>query len=134
MKYQNRRGEIYRYRRGEKCSQWKGGRNKRLDGYIRVTLQEKDSAFYPMCWSNNKRGNTYNVLEHRLVMAKYLGRCLLYTERVHHLNGIGDDNRIENLQLLSAQKYHKILHPTIICPHCKKQFVLVNSNPIQAFI
>lgn len=44
-------------------------------------------------------GKTKYVFEHILVMEEMLGRHLFPDENVHHINGVRDDNRPENLEL-----------------------------------
>jgi hypothetical protein len=46
-----------------------------------------------------RAGKGYYVFEHILVMERLLGCYLLPDESVHHLNGVRDDNRPENLEL-----------------------------------
>lgn len=76
--------------RGENHGMWKGGRRVE-NGYVFVLIYPEDPMW---CMANNAG----YVAEHRLVMARHLGRPLNKNEQVHHKNGLRDDNRLENLQ------------------------------------
>jgi len=83
--------------RGRIPPNYKGGIAKASDGYIKqkaVDHPRSDMHGY--------------VKQHRLVMEKHLGRYLLPTEVVHHINGIKDDNRIENLCLTTISEHAKM--------------------------
>jgi|GEM_PF-1385674 len=94
-------------RKGNKFN-WQGGRHKNPDGYVLVWVS-RDDFFYPMA---SKDGY---VLEHRLVMARHLKRCLLPWEIVHHkgirFTGIENrsDNLMDNLQLLPTKNKHNTM-------------------------
>ena len=79
----------------EKAAQWKGGRTRHQMGYIRIKKPEHHRA--------DKSGY---VFEHILVVEKKIGRDVLRKEEVHHINGVKDDNRIENLKLCADIKEH----------------------------
>lgn len=81
--------------------EWQGGRIKHSTGYMGVRVA-RDDFFYPMT------GKDGYILEHRLVMAKYMGRNLHSWEIVHHVNGKRTDNRLSNLRLIMADTHNAI--------------------------
>jgi DNA-binding CsgD family transcriptional regulator len=80
---------------------WKGGTRMAVGGYIDERILSND-PFFCMARAASSEGAGY-VFQHRLVMARHLGRPLLSHETVHHKNGIRSDNRIENLELWSSK-------------------------------
>lgn len=107
----------------EKHPMWKGGRYKTSDGYIVIK-----SPNHP-----NKDGGGY-FKEHRLVMENVLGRYLDKKEVVHHINGIRDDNRIENLKLFKNNYEHQKFHGSLNkSPHRKMGTIkdLIPNNSVK---
>jgi hypothetical protein len=78
-------------KKGKLSPHYKGGKYVAQSGYVLVLVPGRD-------------GNKY-ALEHRLVMEKHIGRRLTSNEDVHHKNGNKQDNRIENLQLMTKAQH-----------------------------
>ena len=87
---------------------WKGGRRVNGDGYVLILVEPTD-----LLAAMSNRGGY--VLEHRLVMARKLGRPLLPTETVHHIDGNTKNNAPDNLQLRQG-KHGK--HTVMVCADC----------------
>lgn len=96
---------------GELSHGWKGGRRVVGKGYITIRLYP-DDFFYSMADKLH-----HYVFEHRLVVAKALGRCLHSWEIVHHkgakypkgsIENKQDNRYPENLQLVTDDRHKQI--------------------------
>lgn len=81
------------------------GKYRTSHGYIHLYLPG-----HPMAIGRGKKW----VPEHRYVMSQILGRPLDRSEHVHHRNAVKDDNRPENLEIVTHARHRG----EIICPHC----------------
>ena len=61
-------------------------------------------------WMPN--GKARRVKQHRWILECHLGRILISSEDVHHINGDKRDNRIENLQLIPHGEHSTLSNTT----------------------
>ncbi|MDR4491406.1 MAG: HNH endonuclease signature motif containing protein [Candidatus Nitrosocosmicus sp.] len=109
---------------GKNNHNWKGG-IRQHNGYIMILDKERP----------NSRKRNY-TLEHRLVYEQYL--YIMTDEKVyipkdmeiHHINGIKNDNRICNLELITKQEHraihHRIDHSNTVCKICGSNYTSNN--------
>lgn len=95
--------------KSENSPNWKGGRHyDKTHGYITIVLPTTHPLY--------KEIGNHKLVEHRLVMMEHLGRILLNSEQVHHINGVKTDNRIDNLELISPEN-HSL--KSMLCSKCE---------------
>ena len=89
---------------GSKNPAWKGGVT-----YVshRGNYKRTKCVRCPPEYRSMARSNGY-VAEHRLLVARELGRMLTRTEVVHHVNHDSQDNRLVNLMLFASNRDHKL--------------------------
>lgn len=96
------RSTAKRNQYGEKNDSWRGGRYIDDAGYVHVKQDGHPRA---------KTCGGY-VMEHILVAERILGRPINRTEVVHHINGIKNDNRPDNLAVMTGsthRSYHMLV-------------------------
>jgi len=81
----------------ENLELFNSGKLKHSKGYVLV----KDPS--------HPRSHNGYVLEHVLIAEKKLGRPLKTNEVAHHINGIKDDNRPENIEVMTRSA-HSVHH------------------------
>ena len=88
--------------RGQAAYRWKGGHVKSSAGYVWVYMPDHPKA----------RG--LYIQRSHLVAEQLLGRHLLPEEIVHHKNAVRDDDRPDNIEIVTSQSEHIANHNSMI--------------------
>lgn len=90
---------------------------------------KKGQYIYAIVRGHPKATPKSYVLAHRAIAENEIGRYLLDSEVVHHINGNKKDNRPENLQVMDKRDHirHHVrqkgsVFVNLVCPWCKKEF------------
>lgn len=91
--------QAFKGRMGPNSPGWKGGRNHRANGYIRIQIHGHPRA---------DRGGY--VREHIVIAETALGKPLPPKAQVHHVDEKRDNNENTNLVICQDRAYHALLH------------------------
>ncbi len=84
---------------GNKNPNWNGGKYLDTQGYINIKFP-----------SHPRADNQGYIKEHVLIIETAMGKLISMKARPHHINGIKNDNRNQNLVLCENHGYHHLLH------------------------
>lgn len=102
---------------GKDNPNWKGGRIVRVDGYSFIKTH-----------SHPFRNKQNYILEHRVIVEKYLKRYLKKNEQVHHIDNNPRNNKALNLMCFRSNSAHKRYHKNIY--NVKKFEIVFNGRDI----
>lgn len=85
---------------GPKNRKWNGGKTRTPNGYVYI----RDQAHV-----TNRRTRRGYIMEHIIVWEKHHKKDLPKNLDIHHLNGIKDDNRIENLHAMPSREHKHVI-------------------------
>lgn len=88
------------------CAKTKGSPERRVSkyGYARLLISKLDPKDHLLA---RQMTSSADIREHRLVMAKHLGRPLKSYEHIHHRNCDRADNRLANLRLVGRNTHSR---------------------------
>jgi len=91
------------------------------------TVKKGDYLYAKVPDHPNATSNGY-VLEHRVVVERYLGRYLDRKELVHHIDENKKNNEIENLRVMSPTDHNNLHKRKLVmvqhnCPNCGIDFI-----------